>query len=195
VTELDVGLVVAVGSDGSSLLVTAGSQLARRAMGPVAWSALEVLALQARQDDAGALVVVLGVRDLAGQLGVGRDAAANALSTLRSSGVVSAAQQRAGRGRFDGTHHTILLPVAFEPVPASQRRPRKSRPARDAAPTTSLSLFDVSMDGRDGDVATARDESHADQFHQVANEGTKTLHELAFDRMRCDGSEGGTSQC
>lgn len=194
-TELDFGVVVALGPASASLLVTAGSQLARRAMGPVAWSALEVLALQARQDEAGALVVVLGVRDLAGQLGVGRDAAANALSTLRSSGVISAAQQRAGRGRFDGTRHTILLPVVFEPEPASQRRTRKSRPARDATPTTSLSLFDVSTNPRDENVSTARDESHADQFHQVANEGTRALHELAFDRMRCDGSERGTSPC
>lgn len=194
-TELDVGLVVALGSDRACLLVTARSHLVRRALGPVAWSALEVLALQSRQDEAGALVVTLGVRDLAGQLGVGRDAAANALSTLRSSGVISAAQQRARRGRFDGTRHTILLPVVFEPEPASQRRPRKSRPAREAAPTTSLSLFDVSMDARDGDVATARDESHVDQSHQVANEGTRTLHELAFDRTRSDGSECGTYPC
>ena len=80
----------------------------------MAWSALEVLALGARPGAAGALVVVLGVRELAGQLSVGRDAAAKALTTLRDFGVISAVQQRAGRGRFDGTRHTVLLPVMAE---------------------------------------------------------------------------------
>lgn len=194
-TELNVGVVVACGWDGPSLVVGGGSEPARRALGPVAWTALEVLALRSQQSEAGALVVVMGVRDLAGHLGVGRDAAANALSTLRSFGVILATQQRAGRGRFDGTRHTILLPVVAERLPESRTRPRRSRPARGPEPSTSLSLFDVSMDARDEDVATARDESHADQFHQVANEGTGTLHELAFDRTRSDGRERGKYPC
>ena len=191
----DAGVVVTLGSEGASLVVTPGSSSARRALGPVAWSALEVLALQARQDAAGALVVVIGVRELAGQLGVGRDAAANALSTLRSFGVLSAVQQRAGRGRFDGTRHTILLPVVTEPRRTSRTRSRASRPARETTPPTSLSLFDdpTALPGDDG--TDARDDRHTDYSGQVAKDVPRKVHELAFDRMPRPAGESGMSSC
>jgi DNA-binding transcriptional MocR family regulator len=156
---------------------------------------LEVLALQARQDAAGALVVVIGVRELADQLGVGRDAAANALSTLRSLGVISAVQQRAGRGRFDGTRHTILLPVRAEPVPASRARSRRSRPVREATTPTALVLFDEPTDPPGKDVTDARGDRHADHSSQVAVDVPRKVHELAFDRMPSDAGERGTSSC
>lgn len=194
-TADDAGIVVALGSEGASLVVTAGSLPARRTLGPVAWSALEVLALQARQDAAGALVAVLGVRELAGQLGVGRDAAANALSTLRSFGVISARQQRAGRGRFDGTRHTILLPVVAEPSPTSRTGSRRSRPAREATRPTSLSLFDDPAPGPHDDASRNRDGMLADHSGLVAEDVTGKLHELAFDRMRSARDERGTSPC
>ena len=170
-------------SEGASLVVMAGSSVARRKLGPVAWSALEVLALQARQDAAGGLVVVLGVRELAGQLGVGRDAAANALSTLRGFGVIAATQQRAVRGRFDGTRHTILLPVVTEPWLTSGTRSRRSRPVRETSRPTSLSLFDDPTDPRYEDVTETRDDRHTDHPGLVAEDVPKKVHELAFDRM------------
>jgi hypothetical protein len=195
VTGDDAGVVVAFGSEGAALVVTAGSSPARRMLGPVAWSALEVLVLQARQDAAGALVVALGVRELAGQLGVGRDAAANALSTLRSFGVISATQQRAGRGRFDGTRHTVLLPVVTEPSPTSGTRSRASRPVREDPPQTSLSLFDDPTGPACEDVTDARDESRSDHSTQAPGDVPKKVHELAFDRMRSTREQRGTSPC
>jgi len=191
----DAGVVVALGSEGAALVVTAGSSSARRALGPVAWSALEVLALQARQDAVGALAVVIGVRELAGELGVGRDAAANALSTLRSFGVIVAVQQRAGRGRFDGTRHTILLSVVTERPRTSRTRSRTSRPARDTTPPTSLSLFDDPTAPPRDDVTDARGDRHTDHSGQVAEDVPRKVHELAFDRMPSDAGERGTSSC
>ena len=191
----DAGLVVVVGSAGASLVVTAGSSSARRALGPVAWSALEVLALGARLDATGALVVVLGVRELASQLSVGRDAAANALTKLRDFGLIAAVQQRAGRGRFDGTRHTILLPVVTEPSPTSRARSRTVRSTRDATSPTSLSLFDDSTSAPSTDVTDARDESRSDHSGLVAGDVPKKVHELAFDRMRSTRDERGTSSC
>ena len=164
-------------------------------LGPVAWSALEVLVLQARQDASGVLVVVLGVRELAGQLGVGRDAAANALTKLRDLGLIAAVQQRAGRGRFDGTRHTILLPVVTEPSPTSRTRSRGSRPVREAAAPTSLSLFDDPTDRPCEDVVDARDDGQAHNSGLVAEDVPKKVHELAFDRMRSSREQRGTSPC
>ena len=156
---------------------------------------MEVLALGARPDATGALVVVLGVRELAGQLGVGRDAAANALTTLRSSGLISATQQRAGRGRFDGTRHTVLLPVIAELLPTSRIRSRGPRPTREITPPTSLSLFDDPTGTPCEDVIDARDESSSDHSTRVAGDVPEKVHELAFDRMRSTRDERGTSSC
>ena len=131
VTDADAGVIVALGPDGTALLVTESSLSFRQAIGPVAWSALELLALSGQLDARGALVVTVGVRELAAQLGVGRDATANALSHLRELGLISASQQRAGRGRFDGTRHTILLPLLTEPSRSARTRSAKTA-RRDA---------------------------------------------------------------
>jgi hypothetical protein len=202
VTEPDIGVVVVLGPEGTALLVSAGSRSIRRALGPVAWSALEQLALSARRDTAGVLVVTVGVRDLAGLLGVGRDAAANALSRLRDLGLISASQQRAGRGRFDGTRHTILLPVRSEPSARSRTRSQTRRPAREDTRLTSLSLFDDVPSPSRVSVTDARDASILDHSTPVADDVPKKLHELAFDRMPTprdahgsgDGRSGGLSR-
>jgi DNA-binding transcriptional MocR family regulator len=116
----------------------------RRELGPVAWSALELLAMRAERTSAGALVVTLGVRELAQQLGVGRDAAARAMGMLREHGLISFAQNRAGAGRFDGTHHTVhierVLEATTRPTREAQDTPRRDQAATlfdldDAAPS------------------------------------------------------------
>jgi hypothetical protein len=149
-------------------------------------SSLKLLALSARPDAAGALVVTVGVRDLAAGLGVGRDAAAKALSRLRELGLVSATQQRAGGGRFDGTRLTIVLPVvAGAPATRPSSSPRSPRPPTTPS-LTSLSLFDDPTDPSQrlsSPPARATDATTSDHSTRDANEVPSNLHELAFDRM------------
>lgn len=190
-THEDVGLTLVVGAESPSLLVTCASSEVRRALGPAGWSAMEVLALRSERQPDGAWVATLGVRELAGLLGVGRDAAACALVALRDHGLVSAAQHRAGKGRFDGTRHTILLPLDVERAPSPKTRPRASRATQPSELHPSL-FDDVPRPQRAG-RSRDRDDTLADHSHQVANDVPRKLHELAFDRMRTPRDEGGTS--
>jgi DNA-binding transcriptional ArsR family regulator len=204
VTANDPGLIVTLGPEGPGLVVSAASGSLRQAAGPVAWSALELVALSARLDATGALVVTVGVRELAGRLGVGRDAAANALTRLRELGLVSAAQQRAGGGRFDGTLYTIRLPVLPEPSRGTRARSPSPRRARETITPTSLSLFGDPADEATDlptaspiDATDASNASGSDHSTQVPREVPKKLHELAFDRMPiprdAHGSGGGSA--
>jgi hypothetical protein len=209
VTTHDAGVKVTLGTDGNELVVSAASGSLRRSAGPVAWSALELLALSAQLDAAGTLVVTVGVRDLAAGLGVGRDAAANAMSQLRELRLVSASQQRAGGGRFDGTRHTITLPVVAR-APATRPVSSPGSPRPPTTPSlTPLSLFDDPADPTElADPAQpsepaaplparATDSSVSDYSTRHANEVPSNLHELAFDRMPTppdpDGSATGSA--
>jgi hypothetical protein len=208
VTAHDAGVTVTLGADDSELVVSAASGELRRSVGPVGWSALELLALAAQLDAAGKLVVTVGVRDLAAGLGVGRDAAAKALSRLRELRLVSATQQRAGGGRFDGTRLTIVLPVvAGAPASRPSSSPRSPRPPTTRA-LTSLSLFDEptgpteAADPADPAQpsesaaplrARVTDATVSDHSTQHANEVPSNVHELAFDRMPTPPNAGGSA--
>jgi DNA-binding transcriptional ArsR family regulator len=102
---------VVVDGSGTRLVVTAASAPLRRQLGPVAWCALEILVLNARRDADRRLVASLNARDLAHTLGVGRDAATNAVSALRRSGLVASSERRGSGGRFAGTQLVLLLPL------------------------------------------------------------------------------------
>jgi hypothetical protein len=134
------GLEVAVRGEHRELLVNADAAALRRDLGAVPWCALEILALAARPDGEGRLVASLNTRDLAALLGVGRDAATNALSVLRRRGLVISDERRGAGGRFAATELVVQLPM--EPR-ASQRKQRVSRPVSE--PT----LFDTSTSTSD----------------------------------------------
>lgn len=129
-----IGLTVVGSSVDPGLLVTSRSASMRRELGPVAWSALELLALRAEHTSDGALIATLVVRELAQQLGVGRDAAAKAMGSLRKAGLISPAQQRARGGRFDGTRHTVHIEHVLETTTGPTRESHGT-PRRDQAPT------------------------------------------------------------
>ena len=162
-SEAGIGLTVVGSSVDPGLFVTSGSASLRRELGPVAWSALELLALGAEHTSSGTLIATLGVRELAQQLGVGRDATARAMGILREQGLISVAQSRAGGGRFDGTHDT---------------------PKRGQAPT----LFDPDDSARKQRESSRHSDSKSDRFKVP-----RKLHELAFTRMRARGDTGVTS--
>jgi hypothetical protein len=85
--------------------VASSSRDTRRLVGPLAWVALEELALRAVAGNGG-LAVETSVRDLAASLGAGKDAVAAALSRLAKLGLVRCQTQRAV-GRYAGSAYLL----------------------------------------------------------------------------------------
>jgi hypothetical protein len=101
------GLRIIVPGDTVSLEICGASVAARRELGPVAWSVLEVLALAGCDED-GTWVATTNARDLAGRLGIGKDRAAAALSVLRRAGLVAAHTSRdAATSRFAASRYEM----------------------------------------------------------------------------------------
>jgi hypothetical protein len=122
----------------------------RRALGPMPWVALEVLASRSHEID-GVIVAFLSVRALAAGLGVAKDTAARALGTLRTKGVIALCQSRTPLGHFAARSYMIVTPDVLgigpsgapEPAKASSTaRPSKPRPRPTIAPAQ-LSLLEA----------------------------------------------------
>jgi hypothetical protein len=128
------------GYAGALVLLPESSSL-RRAVGPMPWAALEVLASRARTVN-GELVTEIGVRALAAELGLAKDTAARALVVLRAHGVLAADQRRTALGKFGPASYTIVAGsrvFGFDyPAKASSAHEpvRRRRP-----PATQLSLL------------------------------------------------------
>ena len=71
----------------SVLVIAAASRASRRELGAQAWCVLEELVLGAENDGEG-LVAAVGVREIAGRLGITKDTAARAMSALAGVGIV-----------------------------------------------------------------------------------------------------------
>jgi hypothetical protein len=140
------GIVV----DGETVRLEIGtnSHAARRELGVVAWSVLEVLALVGTDVD-GRWVATTNARDLASRLGIGKDRVAAALATLRSVGLVVAHTNRDARSaRFAASCYEVRLAVApvddtreLAPAPARADAPRTRRRVRATSPAATLDLF------------------------------------------------------
>lgn len=89
----------------ATITVASSSRDTRRLVGPLAWIALEELALRAVAGN-GALEVETSVRDLAGSLGTGKDAIAAALTRLTELGLVRCQTRRAA-GRYAGSAYLL----------------------------------------------------------------------------------------
>lgn len=72
----------------------------RRRLGPMAWTVLEDLALDAHPDGKGGFWTQTSARRVAGHLGVEPGTAANALRRLRHDGLVSVSREPGPAGRF-----------------------------------------------------------------------------------------------
>lgn len=72
----------------------------RRRLGPMAWTVLEDLALDAHPDGNGGFRTKTSARRVAGHLGVEPGTAANALRRLRNDGLVSVSREPGPAGRF-----------------------------------------------------------------------------------------------
>lgn len=87
-----------------------GSAPLRRELGPVAWSALEVIAFRCICDGDDVLVARVGVRRLADEMGVAKNTAARATQMLLARGLIRRSQRRSASGRFERGLYELALP-------------------------------------------------------------------------------------
>jgi hypothetical protein len=135
--------VVGAPADGyvGALVLLPESSSLRRAVGPMSWAALEVLASRARTVG-GELVSEIGVRALAVELGVAKDTAARALVVLRTHGVLAADQRRNAHGRFGTASYTIVAGSRVFRFERSTNESSAHEPVRRRQPpATQLSLL------------------------------------------------------
>ena len=147
---MNAGIRIVVHGDSTELTIDPASVAARRELGVVAWSVLEVVAL-AGSGEGGAWVTTTNVRDLAERLGIGKDRVAAALGVLRAAGLVVAHTSReSSRSRFVASRYEVRVPVSRNieqtpsvtpPRPEAARRPERRR---DTAPPEALDLFSAS---------------------------------------------------
>lgn len=122
------------------LVVGPGAGVVRRAVGPTAWAALEVLAERADTLDGHAFVAA-NVRYTATVLGLSKNAAHRAIRRLIDAGLAEPTQRRATDGRYlTGDYRltippdvlTVELPTELGPAPVESRAitPRRRRADR-----------------------------------------------------------------
>ena len=102
------------------ILLTQTSSTWRRRLGPMAWAVLEELALAARPTEQGWTTPV-GVRYLGTVLGITKNTAARAITTLRSAGLVLSVRVEAEDGRHR-TGYRLDLPdgITVRVCPSNQ---------------------------------------------------------------------------
>ncbi len=94
------------------LLLRPESRLWRRRLGPLAWAALEDLALATHHSDQG-WVAPVGVRDIAARVGITKDTAARAVAALGGAGLVVLGRVQAPDGRWRSGYR-LDLPDGIE---------------------------------------------------------------------------------
>ena len=114
-------------SERAALVLGPSAAELRRDLGPVAWSALEVITTQS-VGDGGVLVARVGVRRLAEEMGVATNTAARAARALLGRGLLVRSQKRAISGRFERGLYELVLPPDTLVV---GHRVEPSRRARD----------------------------------------------------------------
>ena len=88
----------------------------RRTLGPLAWAALESLVTDTRPA-AGEAVVHASIRSLADRLGVAKNTAHRAVSTLRRAGLLQHVPVRTTTGQFaTGTYRLTVDPDVLRPT-------------------------------------------------------------------------------
>ena len=131
------------------LMVDSRSSAFRRLVGPLAWAVLEEAALGARPPGRpGSPACSISVRTVVDGLGVGKAAAARAISVLVDAGVLIRLPPARGRnGRFDRSGYLLRLPDGLALSPSSVPGP-PVRGVSDTASDPSASPLGVGGDPR-----------------------------------------------
>jgi hypothetical protein len=111
------------------LVVGPGADGVRRAVGPTAWVALEVLAARAGAGS-GRSVVAASVRHTATALGLSKNATHRAIRRLIDAGLVEPTQQRSPDGRYLTGNYWLTIPpdvLTVEPAAELAPTPAESR--------------------------------------------------------------------
>ena len=103
----------------------------RKQLGPTAWCALECLV--ERSDDGRTTLAT--VRSVAADLGVAKNTAHRAMSTLARAGLVESVQTRDGEGRFEPGRYLLHLGDLSAIPPTSTTTARRAK--RAPRPSTS----------------------------------------------------------
>lgn len=111
------------------------SRQVKRVVGPAAWAVLEDIALDSRLDDGGRLVAETNVRQIAANLGLGKNAVSRHLARLREFGFVLHEELRtAGTGRYAVSRYVLDPSACLErftatpaPAQASAASPERER--------------------------------------------------------------------
>ena len=129
------------------LIVKAQSSVWRRRLGPLAWAALEDLALAAHHSEQG-WVAAVGVRDIAVRVGVTKDTAARAVAALGAAGLIVLQRVPAPDGRWRSGYR-LQLPDGVELRARRNRRDTALPNANDPCPDRQDSRGPTSKDSRD----------------------------------------------
>jgi hypothetical protein len=105
--------------DGGWVVLGPAARELRRALRPIEWVVLEDVALDARRDDAGALVAPTSARRVGEHLGLTPGAVARALARLRAAGLVSHTRQAGPAGRFGLSAYVLNAVPGLDVMPAT----------------------------------------------------------------------------
>lgn len=125
-----------------SLILGRGSTAHRNELGPLAWTVLEEMALDAEPSSDGRLRTGLGARQVAERLGINKDTANKALRRLVEAGML---QREAARGthsgRFAAGGYVVVLPSGMTVSDRAGLGRRRTRRPMESG--TQLSLLAV----------------------------------------------------
>ena len=142
------GSATAAGSTpAGDLIVKAQSSVWRRQLGPLAWAALEDLALAAHHTEQG-WVAPVGVRHVAARVGVTKDTAARAIAVLGAAGLVILQRVPAPDGQWRSGYR-LQLPDGVELRARPNDQDTALTNANESCPDRQDSRCPTTKDSRD----------------------------------------------
>ncbi len=105
--------------DAGRIVLGPAARELRRALRPIEWVVLEDVALDARRDEAGALVAPTSARRVAEHLALTPGAVARALARLRAAGLLTHTRQAGPAGRFGLSAYVLGAVPGLDVVPAA----------------------------------------------------------------------------
>ena len=162
-----------------ALVITASSRRVRAVLGPLAWAALETVALDAELDEHRAFGAATTVRKLGGQLQVNKDTAGRALARLIELGYLCRTEPHPPRYALTGVALELFgIAIASEsgrPLASDVGREWMARPVPADASATTVTRPNVADEASDRSQRTR----HRPRQQRAANTEQLTLIQLS----------------